>query len=48
MKPSLPIISDFSKDFIPMHFEEFYTYKINDYHIDIGTEENYILANNIN
>lgn len=48
MEPSLPIISDFSKDFIPMHFKEFYTHKINDYHIDIGTEENYILANNIN
>jgi len=44
----LPTISDFSKDFIPTHFKEFYTHQINDYHIDIGTEENYILANNIN
>ena len=38
-------ISDFSKDFIPGNIREFYTYKINGKHIDIGTESNYLLAN---
>jgi mannose-1-phosphate guanylyltransferase len=39
-------ISDFSRDFIPSNIREFYTYKINGIHIDIGTESNYLLANN--
>ena len=39
-------ISDFSRDFIPSNIRDFYTYKINGIHIDIGTESNYLLANN--
>jgi mannose-1-phosphate guanylyltransferase len=39
-------ITDFSRDFIPNNIREFYTYKIDGTHIDIGTEDNYLLANN--
>ena len=39
-------LSDFSRDFIPSNISEFYTYKINVTHIDIGTNDNYLFANN--